>query len=234
MDPQQPERHFNIQIEPQALAGVYANFANVSHSDYEFTITFARVDHDVEGPDVPGRRGRPRQPRTALHAPVDRRAAGQLFEVVDAAGHQAPAGVRRRRRPRRRVVRRLLRVAVISDVHSNLQALEAVLDHAERRGLRGALVPGRRGRLRRQAERVPGPGARAGRHLPGRQPRSRGRGRARHRPVHLGCRRRGALDAQRARRRTNSKRSPCSRPRASGPACRSSTARSAIRSGSTC
>ena len=54
MDPQQPERHFNIQIEPQALAGVYSNFANVSHSDYEFTMTFARVDHDVEGPDVPG------------------------------------------------------------------------------------------------------------------------------------------------------------------------------------
>ena len=54
MDPQQPERHFNIQIEPQALAGVYANFANVSHSDYEFTITFARVDHEVEEEEVPG------------------------------------------------------------------------------------------------------------------------------------------------------------------------------------
>jgi hypothetical protein len=54
VDPQPPERHFNIQIEPQALAGVYANFANVSHSDYEFTITFARVDHDVDGPEVPG------------------------------------------------------------------------------------------------------------------------------------------------------------------------------------
>jgi Protein of unknown function (DUF3467) len=54
VEPEPQERHFNIQIEPQALAGVYANFANVSHSDYEFTITFARVDHDVEGPDVPG------------------------------------------------------------------------------------------------------------------------------------------------------------------------------------
>ena len=54
MEPEPQERHFNIQIEPQALAGVYANFANVSHSDYEFTITFARVDHDVEGPEVPG------------------------------------------------------------------------------------------------------------------------------------------------------------------------------------
>ena len=53
MEPEPQERHFNIQIEPQALAGVYANFANVSHSDYEFTITFARVDHDVEGPRCP-------------------------------------------------------------------------------------------------------------------------------------------------------------------------------------
>ncbi len=36
------------------MAGVYANFANVSHSDYEFSITFARVDHEVEEGEVPG------------------------------------------------------------------------------------------------------------------------------------------------------------------------------------
>ena len=36
------------------MAGIYANFANVSHSDYEFTITFARVDHEVESEEVPG------------------------------------------------------------------------------------------------------------------------------------------------------------------------------------
>ena len=36
------------------MAGVYANFANVSHSEYEFTITFARVDHEVEEEEVPG------------------------------------------------------------------------------------------------------------------------------------------------------------------------------------
>ena len=34
--------------------GKYANFANVSHSDYEFTITFARVDHEVEDEEIPG------------------------------------------------------------------------------------------------------------------------------------------------------------------------------------
>jgi Protein of unknown function (DUF3467) len=36
------------------MAGLYANFANVSHSEYEFTITFARVDHEVEAEEVPG------------------------------------------------------------------------------------------------------------------------------------------------------------------------------------
>jgi hypothetical protein len=36
------------------MAGVYSNFANVSHSDYEFTITFARVDHEVEDAEIPG------------------------------------------------------------------------------------------------------------------------------------------------------------------------------------
>ena len=48
MEPEPQERHFNIQIEPQALAGVYSNFANVSHSDYEFSLTFVRLDHESE------------------------------------------------------------------------------------------------------------------------------------------------------------------------------------------
>ena len=53
-DDDNEERHFDIHADPEVMAGHYANFANVSHSDYEFTITFARVDHDVEGPEVPG------------------------------------------------------------------------------------------------------------------------------------------------------------------------------------
>ena len=48
------ERRINIQADPEHLAGRYANFANVSFSDYEFTITFARIDHEVEEGDVPG------------------------------------------------------------------------------------------------------------------------------------------------------------------------------------
>ena len=48
------ERQLNIHMEPQHLAGVYANFANITFSDYEFTLTFARIDHEVEDGDVPG------------------------------------------------------------------------------------------------------------------------------------------------------------------------------------
>ena len=54
MAEENPERHFNIHFSPEIMAGVYANFANVSHSEYEFTITFARIDHEVEEGDVPG------------------------------------------------------------------------------------------------------------------------------------------------------------------------------------
>jgi hypothetical protein len=52
--PEDAERHFNIHTDPETMAGHYANFANVSHSDYEFTLTFARVDHEVEDGEVPG------------------------------------------------------------------------------------------------------------------------------------------------------------------------------------
>ena len=54
MDEESGERQLNIHLDPEHLAGVYANFANVSFSDYEFTITFARIEHEVEEGDVPG------------------------------------------------------------------------------------------------------------------------------------------------------------------------------------
>src|SRR6476646_8879025 len=50
----QPERQLNIHMDPTLMAGVYANFANITFSDYEFTLTFARIDHEVEEGDVPG------------------------------------------------------------------------------------------------------------------------------------------------------------------------------------
>jgi len=50
------ERQLNIQIDPEHLAGAYANFANISFSDYEFTVTFARIDHEGASADgeIPG------------------------------------------------------------------------------------------------------------------------------------------------------------------------------------
>jgi hypothetical protein len=47
-------RNLNIHMDPEHLGGVYSNFANISFSPYEFTITFARIDHEVEEGEVPG------------------------------------------------------------------------------------------------------------------------------------------------------------------------------------
>jgi hypothetical protein len=52
-DPGQ-ERQLNIQIDTDHLAGTYANFANITFSDYEFTITFVRIDHGIEEGEIPG------------------------------------------------------------------------------------------------------------------------------------------------------------------------------------
>ena len=54
MDEEPQERQLNIHLDPEQMAGVYANFANVTFSAYEFTLTFARVDHEMEEGDIPG------------------------------------------------------------------------------------------------------------------------------------------------------------------------------------
>jgi hypothetical protein len=48
------QRKLNLQVDSEHLAGSYANFANVSFTDYEFTLTFARIDHSVEEGEIPG------------------------------------------------------------------------------------------------------------------------------------------------------------------------------------
>jgi hypothetical protein len=48
------ERRLNIQMPAELVGGTYANFANVSFSQYEFTLTFARIEHEVEEGDGPG------------------------------------------------------------------------------------------------------------------------------------------------------------------------------------
>jgi hypothetical protein len=53
-DQSENERRLNIHLDPTDIAGVYANFANITSSPYEFTLTFARIEHEVETGDVPG------------------------------------------------------------------------------------------------------------------------------------------------------------------------------------
>jgi Protein of unknown function (DUF3467) len=54
VEPDRPqERQLNITVDDK-LAGAYANFAHVSFSPYEFTIDFMRIEHEAEGPEVPG------------------------------------------------------------------------------------------------------------------------------------------------------------------------------------
>jgi hypothetical protein len=54
VDEDSGQRNLNIHLDPEHLAGVYSNFANITYSDYEFTITFARIDHEVDEGDIPG------------------------------------------------------------------------------------------------------------------------------------------------------------------------------------
>ncbi len=44
MSSEHPEPGPNIFIDPSQMAGVWANFARVSHSPYEFTLDFVRLD----------------------------------------------------------------------------------------------------------------------------------------------------------------------------------------------
>ena len=101
-EPNQPERHINIHFSPELMAGLYANFANVSHSDYEFTITFARVDHEVEDDEIPGVvvsriNLSPKFMRELIDAMEDNYSKWQTPR-----GHQEPARVRRLARRRSR------------------------------------------------------------------------------------------------------------------------------------
>jgi hypothetical protein len=53
-EPQPGERRLNIQMPAELIGGTYSNFANVSFSQYEFTLTFMRIEHEIEEGDVPG------------------------------------------------------------------------------------------------------------------------------------------------------------------------------------
>ena len=94
MDSGDRERHFNLHTTPEVMAGVYANFATVSHSDYEFTLTFSRVDHEVEDDEVPG--------VVVTRVSLSPQAMRELMDAMDDnwskwrtdRGHQAPSEIR--------------------------------------------------------------------------------------------------------------------------------------------
>ena len=52
--PEPGERRLNINLPPELIGGTYANFANITFSQYEFTLTFARIEHEVDEGLVPG------------------------------------------------------------------------------------------------------------------------------------------------------------------------------------
>ena len=54
-DDQGPERHINIHFSPGDHGrGATRTSRTSATRDYEFTVTFARVDHEVEDDEVPG------------------------------------------------------------------------------------------------------------------------------------------------------------------------------------
>jgi Protein of unknown function (DUF3467) len=48
------EQQLNLHMDQEAMGGVYANFANVGFSDFEFTVTFGYVDFTTEQGEIPG------------------------------------------------------------------------------------------------------------------------------------------------------------------------------------
>jgi hypothetical protein len=41
-------QHFKLIIQPDQMAGVWANYARVSHTEHEFTLDFVRLDPTTE------------------------------------------------------------------------------------------------------------------------------------------------------------------------------------------
>ncbi len=87
MDDEPRERQLNIHLDPEHLAGAYANFANVTFSPYEFTITFARIEHEVEDQDVPG--------SVVSRVNMSSRFMRELLDAMDDAIMRIEAAVRR-------------------------------------------------------------------------------------------------------------------------------------------
>jgi hypothetical protein len=52
---QEPDEHpLEIVLQPEDMAGVWANWAQVNHSEHEFTIDFVRLDYSSGAPPKRG------------------------------------------------------------------------------------------------------------------------------------------------------------------------------------
>jgi len=49
-EPEQPEHQVELILQPEDMAGVWANWAQVNHSEHEFTIDFIRMDYSTGSP----------------------------------------------------------------------------------------------------------------------------------------------------------------------------------------
>ncbi|MCY7413478.1 MAG: DUF3467 domain-containing protein, partial [Salinibacterium sp.] len=47
-EPEAPRRELKLNMPNDMFGGVWANFAIVSHSEFEFTIDFVRVDYNTD------------------------------------------------------------------------------------------------------------------------------------------------------------------------------------------
>ena len=184
------------------MGGVYANFANVSHSDYEFTVTFARVDHEVEAEEVPGVvvsrvNLSPRFMRELIDAMEDNYSKWQTREGIknlpeyggaDVGGERG--GVAGALLPSQETVD--MKVAVISDIHANLQAFEAVLEAVAESDATSWCLGDSSATAPTRTRASSWPAARGG--LPGRKSRPRGGRRAAARRFHARGQPRGPVD----------------------------------------
>src|SRR3974377_874442 len=53
-EPETGERRLKIQMPPELIGGPCLHFSHGSFSQYEFTLTFMRIEHEIEEGDVPG------------------------------------------------------------------------------------------------------------------------------------------------------------------------------------
>lgn len=84
-----PESAGQIIMQPEQMAGVWANWARVSHSEYEFTLDFVRLDFANTPPERDRRC--PRVRLAAVHLPAHRCATVELGPVREEG--PSPGGV---------------------------------------------------------------------------------------------------------------------------------------------